>query len=215
MITQLTQILKNIPGWHTNRKLVVFDSDDWGSIGLPSVEVFEKLKSSEFNFENNPYLIFDALESENDLISLFDTLKRFKDKNGRHPVFTANTVMVNPDFEKIKASGFSEYHYEIFTETFKSYPQHKKSFDLWQQGLMEGIFYPQFHAREHLNVAYWIKALQEGHPQIHLGFKNKLYILDNATHSNILHSCTSAHYPKTLEENFEIERAIEDGLQNL
>lgn len=29
----ITHNLLNIPGWHTNRKIVVIESDDWASIG--------------------------------------------------------------------------------------------------------------------------------------------------------------------------------------
>jgi hypothetical protein len=212
MLKQIKRRLMNLPGWHTKRKIVVFDSDDWGSIGLPSLNVFERLKDSGFKFELNPYLKYDSLASERDLTALFDVLIRYKDKNGRNPVFTANTVVANPDFEKIESSGFKEYHYELFTETLKKYPQHKKSFELWQQGINQNIFSPQFHAREHLNISYWMEALQAGQPQIRLGFKNNFYILDTATHPDIIHSCTSAHYPKTKKESIEIEAAVKDGL---
>jgi len=213
MFKHIKRSIINLPGWHTKRKIVVLDSDDWGSIGLPTLEVYESLKDSGFRMDQNPYLKYDSLASENDLTSLFDVLKRFKDINGKHPVITANTVVANPDFAKIKSSDFTEYHYELFTETLKKYPQHSKSFELWKQGISHGIFYPQFHAREHLNIAYWMKALQAHHPQIHLGFRNNFYILDTATHPYIEHSCTSAHYPKTENESKEIEDAIKDGLR--
>lgn len=213
MLTHFKRRLINIPGWHTKRKIMVLDSDDWGSIALPSLEVYERLNDSGFRMELNPYLKYDSLASESDLASLFDVLTRYKDINGNHPVFTVNTVVANPDFEKIKLTAFKEYHYELFTESLKKYPKHSKSFELWQQGMGEGIFYPQFHAREHLNVSYWMKSLQNGHPQICLGFRNEFYILDNATHPNIEHSCTSAHYPKTEIENLEIEASIKDGLK--
>jgi hypothetical protein len=212
MLKQFKRRLINLPGWHTKRKIVVIDSDDWGSIALPSLEVFESLKDSGFNISQNPYLKYDSIASESDLISLFEVLTRFKDNNGNHPVVTANTVVANPDFEKIRLFDFKEYHYELFTETLRRYPRHAKSFDLWQQGISQRIFYPQFHAREHLNVSYWMKALQAGHPQICMGFRHRFYILDTATHPDIEHSCTSAHYPKTEKESIEIETAVKDGL---
>lgn len=212
MLNHFKRRLINLPGWHTKRKIIVLDSDDWGSIALPSLEVFESLKGSSFRMELNPYLKYDSLASESDLLSLFDVLTHFKDKNGNHPVITANTVVANPDFEKIKSSYFKEYHYELFTETLKKYSQHSKSFELWKQGINQHIFYPQFHAREHLNIEYWMKSLQSGHPQICLGFKHKFYILDTATHPDIEHSCTSSHYPKTERESIEIEATIKDGL---
>ncbi|MFO7888762.1 MAG: hypothetical protein R6V04_00325 [bacterium] len=206
-------MIVNLPGWHTGRKIIVMDSDDWGSIGLPSIEVFNQLSRSGFRIENNPYLKYDSLASEDDLTALFDILRKFKDKNGQSPVLTANTVVANPDFIKIKDTDFREYHYELFTDSLKRYPKHSGSFNLWKQGMKDLLFYPQFHAREHLNVDYWMKALQAGHKQISLGFNHGFYILDNATHPDIEHSCTSAHYPKSINEHDQITKAIEDGLE--
>jgi hypothetical protein len=212
MFENIRRLLLNLPGWHTKRKIVVFDSDDWGSVALPSEQVFNNLLNAGFNIARNPYLKYDSLASESDLTALFDVLLKFRDKNGNYPVITANTVVANPDFEKIRASGFQEYHYELFTETLKRYPEHANSFKLWNEGIQNKIFHPQFHAREHLNVAYWMKELQSGHPKIHLGFNNNFYILDNATHPSIRHSCTSAFYPKSTNELHEIENIIKDGL---
>ncbi len=212
-VKNLRRRIMNFPGWRTNRKIVVFDSDDWGSIALPSKETYLNLMDAGFNLDLNPYLKYDSLASENDLTSLFDILKKFHDKNGNYPVFTANTVVANPDFEAIEASGFNTYHYELFTESLKKYGNHENSFKLWHEGYKEGLFYPQFHAREHLNVKYWMNALRLGHPQITYGFRKKFYILDTATHPNIEHSCTSAYYPKDEEEYYMIEDSIKDGLQ--
>ena len=39
----LTVHASNIPGWRTKRKIVVIESDDWGSIRMPSLKVFETL----------------------------------------------------------------------------------------------------------------------------------------------------------------------------
>lgn len=35
--------VSNIPGWRTNRKIVVIESDDWGSIRMSSLEAFKNL----------------------------------------------------------------------------------------------------------------------------------------------------------------------------
>lgn len=69
--------------------------------------------------------------------------------------------MDNPDYEKIRKSGFREYIGEPFTDTLNKYPAHQKSFSLWKQGMSDDLFFPQFHGREHLNVGAWLKALQD------------------------------------------------------
>lgn len=38
----ITHNLLNIPGWHTNRRIVVIESDDWGSVSMPSCAVDEE-----------------------------------------------------------------------------------------------------------------------------------------------------------------------------
>jgi len=171
---QLGKHLVNIPGWRTNRKIVVIESDDWGSIRMPSREVYEKCLRDGYPVDKNAYERYDSLASEEDLSLLFDLLKSFKDKNGNHPVITANCVVANPDFKKIRESNFETYHYELITETFKRYPKHNKNFALWKQGLDEKIFFPQFHAREHLNVSMFMNALQKGDKDVLWGFENEM-----------------------------------------
>lgn len=157
----LSSHLLNIPGWRTNRKIVVIESDDWGSIRMPSLKVYNELLKSGISVDNCAYNRYDSLENEEDLTSLFEVLLKYRDKNGHHPVITANTVVANPDFERIKASGFQEYFYEPFTDTLKRNSSHANAFDLWKFGMVEKIFYPQFHGREHVNVSLWLKLLQE------------------------------------------------------
>lgn len=158
----LTHNLLNIPGWRTNRHIVVIESDDWGSIRMPSREVYEKLLKEGYQVDKHPYEKYDSLATESDLSALFDILQKHKDKNGHHPIITANCVVANPDFERIKADNYSNYYFEPFTETLMRYTGCEKSFEMWKQGMEYGIFKPQFHGREHLNVARWMKALQDG-----------------------------------------------------
>ncbi|MDR3665989.1 MAG: hypothetical protein P4L35_03990 [Ignavibacteriaceae bacterium] len=167
--------IQNVLGWRTDRKIVVFESDDWGSIRMPSKAVYELLIKSGIRVDNDPYNKYDSFSSEEDLNSLFDVLSAFKDKNGNSPVITANCVVANPDFNKIKESNFQEYHFELFTETLKKYPKHLNSFKLWQEGISNKLIYPQFHGREHLNVNRWMKALQENSVNTHLAFAHELF----------------------------------------
>jgi hypothetical protein len=179
MLTNLKQVLSrqllNIPGWRTKRKIIVIESDDWGSIRMPSKEVYEKFLKAGIRVDKCHYNKYDTLASENDLSHLFETLTRFKDKNGFHPVITANTIVANPDFEKIKASDFEKYFYEPFTNTLKRYPKHTNVFELWQQGISEDIFKPQFHGREHLNVNRWLRVLQSGSNETTFAFENNFF----------------------------------------
>lgn len=177
LIERIKYQIGNIPGWRTNRKLVVIESDDWGSIRMPSREVYDSLVSEGVPLYQSTYNRFDSLASEEDLASLFEVLHSVRDFNGNPAKITANTIVANPDFDKIEKSGFSEYHYEKFTETLKKYPSHQNSFSLWKEGMDAGVFQPQFHGREHIHVPRWMKALQDEESVARKIFKYKMYDL--------------------------------------
>jgi hypothetical protein len=154
--------LRNIPGWTTNRKIVVFESDDWGSVRMSSKEAYEKLFKDGIAVNDNHFIANDALECNSDIESLYEVLTNYKDKTGRNPVFTAVCVVANPDFEKIKRNGFIQYEYEPFTRTYERYPSHDGVLALRHEGIQRRLFIPEFHGREHLNVQRWMRVLQEG-----------------------------------------------------
>ena len=168
--TKLRHNILNMPGWHTKRHIVVIESDDWGALRMPSKDVYEYLLGKGFRVDDNPYEKYDSLATEEDLSALFEALSSFKDVKGNSPVITANCAVANPDFDKIRASNFRNYFYEPFTTTLSHYSGCHKSFDLWMEGLKNNIFKPQFHAREHLNVARWLSLLQAGDEDVLLAF---------------------------------------------
>jgi hypothetical protein len=165
MLSQLKRNLINIPGWSSNQKIVVFESDDWGAIRLPDISKMEIYRNQNPKI-SNPYLKYDSLASSDDLNNLFSVLRDFKDIKGNHPVFTFNTVVANPDFERIKESGYNQFFYEPFTETLKKFSNHSQSFNLWKKAIDEKLMYPQFHGREHVNVPIWLKELRDGNQDL-------------------------------------------------
>ena len=158
----LTGNLLNVPGWQTRRKIVVIESDDWGTIRMASTNAYNRFLKNNFPVDECPYSSFDALESNEDLEMLFEALSAVKDKNGNPAIITANNIAGNPDFAKIKASAFQQYFYEPFTETLKRYPQHNRVETLYKEGIRKKLLMPQFHGREHVNTERWLKALQGG-----------------------------------------------------
>ena len=206
----LLQHSTKIPGWHTSRKIVVIESDDWGSIRMPSREIYTKLLQRGIPVDQNHYLKYDSLASSDDLTALFETLKKFRDRNGNHPVITANTVTSNPDFDKIRTSGFEKYYPELFVETLKRYPGREKSFELWKQGMEDKIFFPQFHGREHLNVSRWMHSLQSHDFNTRLAFEYKMF--DLSISDKKMGSCSymdALRYDSEEEYNFIIQSLVE------
>ena len=152
--------ISNIFGWSTKRKLIVIESDDWGSIRTRSKRDYDIMLRMGLNVDASNFTKYDCLESNQDLERLFNVLTKLKDKNGNHPVFTPMCVIANPDFNKIEENNFQNYYYEPFTKTCKKYPNHDHVLNLWKKGIDEKLFVPEFHGREHLNPARWISALK-------------------------------------------------------
>ncbi|MCK9412219.1 MAG: hypothetical protein M0Q53_07955 [Prolixibacteraceae bacterium] len=172
-MVNLRKNLSNVFGWRTKRKIVVIESDDWGSIRTRSKKDYDAMLSKGLELDRSIFTKYDCLESNADLENLFEVLFRHKDFTGRPVVFTPMSIMANPSFEKIKASGFSEYAYEPFTETCKSYPNHDRVHALWQKGIKERLFVPALHGREHLNVSRWMKELRNENEGLRLAFEHQ------------------------------------------
>lgn len=165
----------NYRGWQTDQKIIVIESDDWGSIRMPSRKVYRALLSGGIPVDRSPYCKYDSLASEDDLLSMFDVLRNYRDSDGRHPAVTANCVVANPDFEKIKKSKFCEYYYEPISDTFLRYPEHGNCLKIWKEGIDDNIFLPQSHGREHLNVPLWLSLLQNNNSIFRTAFENEMW----------------------------------------
>lgn len=170
--------LKNIPGWRSDEKIVVFECDDWGGVRMPSKDVRDRLVSAGLKIGNGRYHNYDTLESRSDLEQLFNVLESVKDKDNKPAIMTPVTNMANPDFEKIKSGGFVKYYYEKFTDTFKSYYPNSDVFRLWKEGVDAGIFIPELHGREHITVQPWMQKLREGNKDLLFAFDQGFVSLD-------------------------------------
>lgn len=168
---KLTDIAINLRGPRLGRKIVVFESDDWGNIRMPNKALQDELAAKGFPFEKRHYERVDSIAREDDLNALFSILHKYKDINGNPPVITAMTVMANPDFDKIRESDFTVYSYRCLKDVLQDYSRGANSiFDLWQEGIKEKVFYPQFHGREHINVCQWMRDLKSKNNDNRLAF---------------------------------------------
>lgn len=179
MIAELKQNiignLINIPGYRTKRKIVVFESDDWGMIRMSSKEAYEDFLSKGYEVDKCPYSKNDALETNNDVEQLFEVLQSVRDKNGNPAKFTLNNIIGNPDFKLIKDSNFEQYHWETFITTLDRHPDSNNVFRLYREGIEKGLILPQFHGREHIGFGRWLDALKSG-SQRHLdAFNYQMY----------------------------------------
>lgn len=204
LLTKLKDRYIAIRGFHTNRKLVVIESDDWGSIRMPSAQIFKKLQKANDHPEKDGFLSNDCLENTKDLENLFQALSSVRDFRGNPAVITANFAMANPDFEKIDYRA-GQYAFEPFFKTYEQYYPEENVLDTVKQGIGQGVFFPQLHCREHLNVNRWMKALREQKPDALLAFENKtMGVFASFSPDNPFGYMDAFHTDQTTDRELEI-----------
>jgi hypothetical protein len=201
----------NIPGWRTNRKIVVFESDDWGSQRMPSKKYFDALIAKGIRVDQSKYDSLDSLEKKEDLELLFDVLQQNESDSNSAPKFTFNAVMGNPDYEAIKESQFEKYVFEPFQLSYEKY-YGEDNLPLWKEAMVAGLMKAQFHAKEHLNVALWMRDLKNGHTQTRIAFDHHFYGLKTKTSSFKQKSYLEAYHSENEKELVDKKEILNDGL---
>jgi hypothetical protein len=204
-------LYSQVKGFKTHRKLVVIESDDWGSTRMPRKEVLPFLAKSGINLENNPHSRFDTLEDENDLAALFELLHKPIFNNNK-PKITCNFIMANPDFNKIEEDEFNTYHYKVFTESYFERDGNNKVWELMQEGIDKSFFVPQFHGREHIQFHAWLSQLKQGNKLLHAAFKYNCYAIDLPNLSGNKSNLMAAFDYENASDLNQIEESIADGL---
>ncbi len=192
--------LVNLSGWTTTRKIIVIESDDWGSLRMPNTETYNALLNDGIPVNKSPYCQFDNLCSIQDLEMLFGVLKNHKDSQGNHPMITANVVVANPDFSKIKNAHFSEYYYETIATTFENFFPTANPLNLWKEGYHEQLFFPQFHGREHVNVPFWLNLLKNNDSVFIRAFEHHCWGISTDVYNK---------YPKSVQASFDYNHESE------
>jgi hypothetical protein len=156
-------------GWRTGRRIVVIESDDWGSIRTSTRAAYDKLLAAGYPMDRAPYSL-DALETDEDLDLLSQVLDSVRDARGRPACLTANMIMANPDFDRIRQSGFKEYVFEPMAATLDRTLERRGILGRWTDGRSRGLFMPQLHGREHVVWWAWMESLSRGSPESLLTF---------------------------------------------
>lgn len=202
--------IKNIIGWKTKRKIVVFSVDDYGNVRLDSKQARGKMFANGLK-PGSRFDVYDTLETTDDLAALYETLCSVKDKNNQHPVFTAFAMCANIDFEKMKENGYSSYQYEELPHTFNKLKGYENTWQLWQQGMQNKLLVPQFHGREHLNVKVLMEALQRKDRDTINCIENRSYAaIADTGYSTIAFMAALDFYE--FSENENLKKIVADGL---
>ena len=179
LLTKAKEKSISLRGFHTDRKLVVIESDDWGSIRMPSKHTFDELVSLGDKPQNDAFLRNDCLETEDDLSALYETLCSVKDSNGNPAVITANFAVANPKFECIDYEN-GVYEFEPFFETYNRYYGENAVMEFVKKGISLKCFHPQLHCREHMNVARWMRDLKAQKADTITAFENSMIGIESS-----------------------------------
>jgi len=206
---------KNLIGWKSDRKVVVFSVDDYGNVRLDSKEARLRMNRKGLKIHSR-FDALDTLETREDLEALFEVLTSVKDRNGRNAVITAFAVPCNINFEKMAEDGYRKYHYEPLTDTYRKlsalYPgSYDGAWELWKEGMALGLMVPQFHGREHLNLKVLDEKLENRDRHLLIALENRSFTSISSSGYDTISPMAAFDFWE-FEENDRFHTIIGDGI---
>jgi hypothetical protein len=200
---------KNLLGWSTRKRIVVFSVDDYGNIRVASKQARSNLQQAGLNLDKNRFDQYDTLETADDLTQLYESLNIVKDVHGKPAVFTAFALPANIDFTGMHTS--RQYRYQLLPETLQTTQGHEGTWALWQQGIRERLLVPQYHGREHVNLSFLRQALAKGDQKVLACLHEHSWAgLDSRSYPNV--NYVSAFSFNSFSENAALREIALDGL---
>lgn len=193
-------------------KIIVFQSDDWGSLRTSNKSALDVLRKNNVKVDECHYTLYDSIASSDDLELLFELLSNYKDLNNSNPVITANSLVANPNFLKIRESNYREYYYEGLVDTLSRYSNQIALFDLWKEGISKNVFLPQSHGREHLNISRWMRSLAFDDKITKLAFDLEIFALSNKILPEKRSSHLAAFDIDEYGDNYDRKKIVKEGL---
>ncbi|MFZ1917426.1 MAG: hypothetical protein WAU58_07630 [Terriglobales bacterium] len=141
-----------------DRPLVLFQSDDWGRVGVRDREGWDELQAKGLNLGEKPYDSY-SLETSGDLQALSDVLRKHHDSAGRHPCIGMNFILANVDFRHAKKST-REIRLRPLTDGLPEPWQRPSLMEGYQEGIRERLFSPALHCLTHFCVAAVARQLE-------------------------------------------------------
>jgi hypothetical protein len=147
-ISQRARGLLPSEGYHFDRPLLLFQSDDWGRIGIPDQAAVQTLRSAGLSLGDNPYDSY-GLESAEDLSALRTVLARHKDATGRTPSIGMNFIVHNLNFAPMEADDFRRIHLLPLSDGLPRGWARPGLLESYREGIAEGLFRPALHGSTH------------------------------------------------------------------
>lgn len=203
--------LKNAFARRSDQRLVVLESDDWGSQRVPSKAAMERLVQKGILSGQSVY-DREPLESAEDLNALASTLASVRDSAGQPAVFTCFVNPANPDFEKIREGGFGEYFWEATSQILERRGDRGEVEASWRFGREAGLLDVEYHGREHIQVRLWLEYLRSD-PMVRAAFDESYYSVPVATLPSIARGFRAAYFFQSESEIPALENIVEKGAQ--
>ncbi len=144
---KLSTFLNYIPFYlrrRTSNKIVVIESDDWGQERALNAEALG-WAARKYGRESFTRWTTDSLETDEDLILLFELFDTFKDCFQFAPVLTANFITHNIDYQNDSKMSFLSIE-----ESIKN--NNPALFKIYEYGIEHSFFKPQLHGYSHFNL---------------------------------------------------------------
>ncbi|HEY2956155.1 MAG TPA: polysaccharide deacetylase family protein [Candidatus Eisenbacteria bacterium] len=145
-------------------RAVVLESDDWGLCAwVPDDEAWKALERTPA-FRSPAGLRYgrSTLEGAADVKALAEVLEAHRGADGFAPVWQANTVMANPDYRRLAASGFDG---GLPLVELPDTPARWSRPGLWDEvarACEAGLWWIELHGLHHLPESAWLAALARG-----------------------------------------------------
>lgn len=207
---------KNLIGWRTSRKIVVFSVDDYGNVRVHSKKARKKMNEEGLKIKSR-FDTLDTLETREDIEMLFETLQSVQDKHGNPAVFTPFAIPCNINFEKMAETGYTEYFFELLPDTFRKLSEmnpdaYKGAWRLIKEGIDQGLMVPQFHGREHFNLKVFKEKLRDNDHTVLTALKNRSYTSISGSGYDSISTLAAFNFHE-FHENEQLQKIIEDGIR--
>lgn len=163
-------------------KAVVLESDDWGLCAwVPDEAAFQALAATPaFREPAARAYTRSTLERAEDVARLTSVLLEFRGRDGRAPVWQANTVMATPDYARLTApfegpgdpGSLPIVHYPEFPSRW----QRPGLMDEIERAREAGVWWPELHGLVHLPQAAWLRALRAGETDALAAFAQQCFV---------------------------------------
>lgn len=167
MIAKLRKMLGRVkntsphPALRFDRPLVMFQSDDWGRVGVRDREGWEELRATGLNLGEKPY-DFYSLETAEDVHALGEILSKHRDSTGRKPSMVMNFIMANVDFDRCFEAGHKQIPLRPLTTGLPGTWRRPQLLEAYRQGIRERLFYPALHGLTHFCERALARELEAG-----------------------------------------------------